>query len=398
MPYTAYSVDKDDLVFVQQADAEGRFKCIDCNGAVSYVRSHRRNNPSGGQYTVNAHFRHNNCDHGTINAPADSSGGGGGSGGGGESEIHKRRKWAAMQEALNRFEASDYDTERQIGSKRADAVVVFDEPHEVYGKGLVIEYQHKNEGKDIEATERHFAEAEYTTVWLWEDQYDFTSSVPEIDFFGGRVYTPWPDAVPQQSNWRGLGHDSKKRQEWASAYDEGLTKAEVKAKIPSEYFDEQSRSIWRQQDWTDLFSPSDEPKYRLQAVIPVIDAGSLPQPALMKRWWLPHPRKVWRTGSWEERFRGTATIPTTDPKTTTKAGIPFGKWVAEDNNSLYRDHLKQANERGLAKANRFQTLECQNCGNGFSVRKGPAEGQTSWSRRCRECGEWTVLYDSSKGY
>jgi len=314
MPYTAHSVDEDDLVFVAQADAEAEFNCIWCPEPVSYVRAHTRN---GSDQAVDAHFRYYNCTHGTVDELADNDGGGGG----GESLIHRRRKAAAMQEALNRFDSTDYDTERQIGSKRADAVVVFEEPHQEYGKGLVIEYQHKNEGKDIAATEEHFARNEYTTVWLWEEQFDLSSSVPDIDLFGGRVYTPWPDAVPSVENWTGSGFNNKIRKKWASAYEDGLTESvvtatfprhfflptqkefwraphftyfgefmpspdweerfdppeeflldwdysEVPAKIPPEYFDQESAKIWEQQDWDSLFTTAKSKKYLMQSVVP----------------------------------------------------------------------------------------------------------------------------------
>jgi len=205
MPYVAYQPESDDIHFVEQATPEDDYVCIDCPESVEYVRSHLRNSGSGDSTRVSAHFRYSNCAHGTVDEVSDGTGGGGGGGGAGETQLHKRRKRAALHEALQRFPAADYGTEYSVGSKRADALLEFEDPHEEYGKGLVIEYQHKNEGKDIEATQEHFARHEYTTVWLWEDQFTFSSSIPDIDLFGGEVYTPWPDAVKEQSQWTGEG-------------------------------------------------------------------------------------------------------------------------------------------------------------------------------------------------
>lgn len=200
MPFVAKNCDTDEVVITNDADPLANFACLDCDQTVAYVREHHREGVDG---TVSAFFRYDNCGHLGI-TPSESDYTGSGGGGSGESKIHKRRKWTALQVALNRFDHSDYSTEKHIGSKRADAVLEFDEPHEEYGRGLVIEYQHKNESKDIVKTERHFAEYEYTTLWLWEDQFKSLDGVPEADLFGGRVCTPWPYAVPEQSEWSGL--------------------------------------------------------------------------------------------------------------------------------------------------------------------------------------------------
>lgn len=244
MPYTALHSDTGDIHFTGQASANDQYLCIDCEESVEYVQSHFRELANGTETRVTEHFRYSNCVHGTVDSVSDGTGAGGGAGGGGgESELHERRKKAALAEACMRFSASYWDDEVDIGSKRADALLVFEDPHEEYGKGLVIEYQHKNEGKDIQETEKHFAQHEYTTVWLWEDQFTFESSIPDIDLFGGRVYTPWPDAVPKIENWRGIGLAQEKQSEWSRAFDQGLTKSVVEATIPLTEWMEQTDTL-----------------------------------------------------------------------------------------------------------------------------------------------------------
>lgn len=293
---TAHHTESEEIHFVAQADPEADYSCIDCEEPVEYVRGHNRKHPSGTVSTVSAHFRYSNCSHGTVDhTKRQGPSGGGGSGGGGESQLHKQRKRAALQEALQRFSSSDYDTEYTIGSKRADEVIIFEDPHEEYGKGLVIEYQHKNEGKDIPETEKHFARHEYTTVWLWEEQYNFSSQIPEIDLFGGRVYTPWPDAVPPQDDWNGLGHDTLKRESWANAHENGLTTFEVPATVIRDWVVPSQQEYWDRRPWPDRFDEPDQfligwDYAKVEATIPA-------------EWIIPAQHEYWEQQPWDDRFR-----------------------------------------------------------------------------------------------
>jgi len=294
MAFTARHAETDDLHNVALADPEAEYRCLDCDEELSYVRQHLRTLPSGGTTAVTAHFSH--------------QGGGGGSacggGGGGETDIHKRRKRDALQEAVNRFDAADYGTEVYIGDKRADALLEFEEPHSEYGKGLVIEYQHKNEGKDIAATEQHFAKNEYTTVWLWEDQYTYDSEIPEIDFFSGRVYTPWPDAVPPADTWRGRGLDAEKRAEWETAHDRGLTDAVVEATVVRHWVIQTPKEYWESEPWDARFRYADrtpEEQYRTQCAIR--NGNTLRVEATVPaHWYLPTPKEHWESEPWDARF------------------------------------------------------------------------------------------------
>jgi len=298
MAFTAEHADTGDIHNVAQADPDDDYLCLGCGNEVAYVRQHVRATPTGDNTTVASHFR---C------GCADGGRGGGGGGGVHESRIHKRRKRDALQEAVNRFEAADFDTEAYVGKKRADALLTFDEPHEEYGKGLVIEYQHKNEGKDINATEQHFARREYTTVWLWEDQYTYDSAVPDIDLFGGRVYMPWPDAVPQVEAWPGRGHDAEKREEWANAYDRRLTDASVPATVIFDWVMPTPREYWRDEsDWDDAFRHADhypEERHRTQSAV---GTGTVlrVEANVVAHWCLPTTREYWRQHeNWDDRFR-----------------------------------------------------------------------------------------------
>lgn len=302
MPFVAKNCDTDEVVITNDADPLANFACLDCDQTVAYVREHHREGVDG---TVSAFFRYDNCGHLGI-TPSESDYTGSGGGGSGESKIHKRRKWTALQVALNRFDHSDYSTEKHIGSKRADAVLEFDEPHEEYGRGLVIEYQHKNESKDIVKTERHFAEYEYTTLWLWEDQFKSLDGVPEVDLFGGRVCTPWPYAVPEQSEWSGL-NPYKFPGEHLAINPDYTHSSEVPATVYKDWILPTTREYLDAHDWDAAFrSPNGEygeREHRAQAAIPERPSTLTVEATVPHDWYWPTTAEYWREHGWDAAFR-----------------------------------------------------------------------------------------------
>lgn len=440
MPFVAIHADSGELNFTKQAEPEDDYLCAECEARAEYVRSHKREPNGASTYRVRSHFRRSNCDCGFGDGSAAHEGGGGGGGGAAESTIHKRRKLAAMHEATTRFDCSDFSTERYIGEKRADAVVVFEDPHEKYGKGLVIEYQHKNEGKDIEETQEHFARNEYTTVWLWEDQFSFPGEIPEIDLFGGEVYTPWPDAVPTVDRWSGLGLDHEKREKWERAYQDGLTNSsvpasfprhfflptqkefwrarsfehigefmtgsswenrfdppeellldwnysEIPAKIPSEHFDQEAQSIYRELPWSDLFREPDgeypHNRHTVRGLVSELPTTEPPQPELVGKWYLPERADLWRETDWYSRF----TVDTTRKyirEGRQEMGLPAGKvdvkLTEQITGKIKRDlRRKNFNPNFERPSNPFDDVQCWSCGTYWHVSAGHIE--------CPSCGE-----------
>jgi len=297
MTWTATHSESGEIHFPKQADHTDSYECIDCGEPVQFVRSHERDPKKKSKHRVSAHFRRHQCGCGSGDGSITGSGGNG-DGGTGESELHKRRKRAALQEATERFPAAEYDTERYIGEKRADAFIKFEEPHQEYGKGLVIEYQHKNENKDIEGTQTYFAEYQYTTVWLWEAQFDFSSEIPAIDLFGGDVYTPWPDAVPRQETWaeskmaeyvlQGLISDLPASQ-WVSTHS---------APIPEEFIIDRSISLYRNQEWNELFDPPNVGHLLVAGLVGQLPVVERPEAHVAGQWYLKTSRELWRSTAW----------------------------------------------------------------------------------------------------
>jgi hypothetical protein len=192
------------------------------------------------------------------NAPADYSGGGSG-----ESNLHARRKMQAMRALLDRFDHERYTTEEYIDGKRCDALVVLEDPHETYGNGFVVEYQYKNEQKDIEATERHYARNNLTTLWLWEDEFSFEGVVPDVDLFDGRVFTPWPQTVPTCDEWSGI---SSSRYRLQAMIGKGTT-TRVDATLRGSFVMPSEQEYWQKTLWLARFSSS--------SINPNVDANVL---------------------------------------------------------------------------------------------------------------------------
>lgn len=302
MPYIAENDDTSEIVIVEDADPLANFVCPDCYQPVAYVRAHSR----AGVGMVSAFFRYDNCSHAGITPSESTAGGPGSEGSCGESSIHKQRKWTALQAAIEKFDHSSYSTEKDIGSKRADAVLELQEPHKEYGRGFVIEYQHKNESKDIVATERHFAKFEYTTLWLWEDQFASLDGVPEVDLFEGRVCTPWPYAVPEVDDWFGLGH-GELRKKWKNAHKNDLTESAVPATICKDWVVPTPKEYWRDRGWDSGFRSPDglypSKHHRAQALVPKVDAMRSVPANIPRDWYWTTPKEYWKEKGWSSAFR-----------------------------------------------------------------------------------------------
>jgi len=261
-------------VDIAEADPEASFICGECGANVSYVRSHTRSNVPD---RIPAHFSYRGCDCiGDYNPDGDSSHSYSGGGGGGESKIHKRRKFGARAAIAQEYEGYD-DTEVFIGEKQADAFLELDEPHETYGKGFALEYQHKNESKDLVETERHYAKHGFTTLWLWEDQFEDLTGVPTVRLFDGRVQTPWPYVVPD--DWQ-VDHLPSDRYRMQVAVGKHPPQTSVPCRTLTDWTRPSPREHWRDVGWDAGFNPGFRPDHRkgaltkIEAVIP--DAEDYP--------------------------------------------------------------------------------------------------------------------------
>jgi len=99
---------------------------------------------------------------------------------GGESATHRKLKSIAVSKLRELFgeraticepEVTLDAPESDAADRRADALVRFEDRDTQLGKGLIVEVQYKNRGKDRRATERDYLAQDYSVVWVTPDDY-----------------------------------------------------------------------------------------------------------------------------------------------------------------------------------------------------------------------------------
>jgi hypothetical protein len=90
------------------------------------------------------------------------------------------------------YPEADVELEAGLSGRIPDVLLTFPEPRAPYGKGIAVEAQYRNKGKDIEGTTEHYFENSYSVVWLEED--DFSNH--DVDLSG--ILCLWPNALPDR--------------------------------------------------------------------------------------------------------------------------------------------------------------------------------------------------------
>jgi hypothetical protein len=163
-------------------DTDSELDCFDCDEIVKVRESHERQ----GSF-VARHFWHPTGTPDGCDAV------------GGESWKHERMKSIAASKAKERWPTASVQLEKEVGERRADVLVVFDNFHHRHGNGVAIEAQHKHEGKDIGGTEAVFHRNRYSVLWLREDQYHGK----DVDLDAGDWSVWWANTVPESTEWNG---------------------------------------------------------------------------------------------------------------------------------------------------------------------------------------------------
>ena len=112
----------------------------------------------------------------------------------GESNLHAKLKTIAAMKLREIFETATISHERKIpGTDRiADVVATFSKELHPFGKGFIVEIQHKNDDKEIGPVSQEFLQAGYSVFWAYQS--DFEDH--DLTFAEHRVRRPWPHAVP----------------------------------------------------------------------------------------------------------------------------------------------------------------------------------------------------------
>lgn len=160
MPFVA---DYDgDIVVPEEVSDDSHLICIDCGDELRVRRRHDRD----GAF-VARHFWHVNGGKGCY---------------GGESEKHRRLKSIVLSKLKHFFEPAEAGLEKKIGRKIADVYVIFGDDLERFGKGVVCEVQHRNEGKDVVSVTRNYLQEGFSVCWIEDAEIngkDVDLSTPE---------------------------------------------------------------------------------------------------------------------------------------------------------------------------------------------------------------------------
>ncbi|MFB6185488.1 MAG: hypothetical protein ABEI86_01300 [Halobacteriaceae archaeon] len=168
-----------DTVVPVQIDSDDRVKCPSCGSEMGVRKGHTRSD----NIDVERHFFH-------VNDTSDCSGG--------ESTIHQKMKAIASSRAARLFPNATIELEKEIGNRRADVFVAFKGAHQKFGKGICIECQYKNIGKNKTPVEQDYLDHNYSTIWLREDHFDDHT----VDLFAWKqTYASWAREVPPVEEW-----------------------------------------------------------------------------------------------------------------------------------------------------------------------------------------------------
>lgn len=214
MPYLALQDGED--VIPPQVDGNTELRCPVCGREMYVKRSHYR-----GDSFVSRHFTHT-PDNASSGSGTDS--GGGSSECPGESPVHYKMKSIAYSRLGDDYPDASVELERGLNGRIPDVLLTFPEPRAPYGKGIAVEAQYRNKGKDINAVTEHYFENSYSVAWLEED--DFTNH--DVDLSG--VLPIWPNALPDRDGTEGYAPPVR----WL--YQDKDPSVEFEIPIPGEYW------------------------------------------------------------------------------------------------------------------------------------------------------------------
>ena len=189
------------IVAPAQVDDQQAVECPECRGVLY---------PRGGEHRAR-HFFHVGDDAAEYCSSA----------AGGESDTHARCTALAVAALAEQFpNATHVGAEVTIDvtgtatapeTRRADAFVEFHEENPYFGRGLIIEVQHKHYSKDIEGTTHDYLSAGYSVAWLTPDDFeaeqlpysavDETFRAEDGRAYNVRQYDPWEFDTRVEANF-----------------------------------------------------------------------------------------------------------------------------------------------------------------------------------------------------
>jgi hypothetical protein len=223
MPYVA--LEDGDEVIPPQVEDGTELHCPACSREMYVTRSHYR----GGSF-VSRHFTH---------TPNNTGGEGGNENEGesgecpGESPVHYKMKSIAFARLVEDHPDATVELEKELNGRIPDVLLTFPAPRAPYGKGIAVEAQYRNKGKDIDAVTDHYFNNSYSVAWL--DEEDFTNH--DVDLSG--ILTLWPNALPDRQGTEGYPDITR----WL--WQEKSPPVDIEIPIPGEYW----TSFGQDGDW-----------------------------------------------------------------------------------------------------------------------------------------------------
>lgn len=217
-------------VIPNQVQKDAFLECPKCGDQLKIRDSHRRKGSFVARHFYHAAEEETDC--------------------GGESPPHLRMKSIAYSKLTTEYPDATIGLEKQLGDRRADILVEFPQPRFPEGRGIGVEVQHKHEDKDVDAVTAEYLTAEYSVLWLGEE--DFSGF--NVDLSG--ILPTWPHAVQHDfsDGYHGVIH-------WLRQPKPANPSIDVV--LPREYLAEHSEGLRRaweygkfdqggQSDWNDL--------------------------------------------------------------------------------------------------------------------------------------------------
>ncbi len=309
-----------------------------------------------------------------------------------ESDKHLKWKSLAADRLESVFESNieNCQMEKELSApysnknrRFGDAVVTFEERDPQLGRGVVVEVQHKNESKDIDATTADFIKQGYAVVWTGEADFGrYRWRMAEIDIRSRAKEAAWPGWVPAQTEWWHPSYShSAHQQEWHTAWQE-LPSGEIPATLPPDWYDQTARDLWKQQSWDTLFptwveqGKEEYPATEYRAEVREEVGGELDlivsfPPNVIEP-------KVFRTVSWERLFtRGTE--PPYSERSDVSLEIDIAPLIDQTVwKEWYRKGVRdrQSKRDGIdPPPTAFDDVQCHECGNYFFWKNGYSECQ-----------------------
>ncbi len=136
-------------------------------------------------------------------------------------------KSIAYSKLVAEYPEASIAVEESIGTRRADILVTFPAPQQPLGQGIAVEVQHKNNSKDLFATDQDYYEEGYSVLWLSKQHYS------DYDVTIDHIQPVWPNALPQLRGYDGLS--------WPAS--ESTPSLEMDVPLPPDYLEEHRSSL-----------------------------------------------------------------------------------------------------------------------------------------------------------